>query len=236
MNETDISAVYILAFAPEKPAKFKNSIFQVGPGSIMELLQNPGELRNAGWDFTPSEKPKIIKGEYWEGISGNDTLFRLHTDGTFILRAMGSPNFLCWASNTIQYGEPRLHSIAVIEITYNFVEFCRKLIDYFIEKPTKVRFRMEIQNAHENNKKLYLLPYGPGTYMISSEKKIAPDNHVIREEDFNSIDLLNSGHITYRIMERLYTWFGRFPNEIPFVSKDDQGNCYIDADQIKKLR
>lgn len=228
---------YVLAAAPCSPGKLKK-FFESGPDSIMDLLQNPGQLRHAGWDLNTLDFPQIIKGEYLEVKSGRK-LIRLYEDGTMILRALADNNYLGWPRFEEQFKKsPRLNSIALIELTYNFIDFYRRLSGHFEINPEKIRIGCELRNVFLPGETILSLAPGPvGT--VGNEfdffKKEAPGNNMEKQIDFELADIQNSpAYIVYELIEKLYLWFGHTTDKIPYTSENDQGKKFIDIKQITK--
>lgn len=122
--------LYILAAAPHEPSKLK--LFESGPGSISDLLLRESGIRYAGWDLSTGDKPKIIKGEHLETKIDEVKKINLYEDGRFVCWFAADPNFLAWPSKEEDFlKKPRLNPLAIIETTYNFVNFYKKLIPFF---------------------------------------------------------------------------------------------------------
>lgn len=228
---------YILAVAPMQPSTI-NKFFEPGEGSVTELLKHPEKLRNMGWDLRTLDTPRIVKGEYLQVRNGERKLINLYEDGTLIFRALADHTFLGHGQGEEGFKEnPRLNPMAVIEVTYNFVDFYKKLVFYFSSKPIDVKFKVEFKNAFFGGKKIYLNPYG----LKSLEWRDDYDQHLASEENMSKEiivkveDLLNSpAHVAYELVQKLYLWFGFDPNKIPYTSKDEEGKRFIDVKKIIK--
>lgn len=231
--------LYVLAAAPCEPSRLKG-VFESGEGSVMEILKNPGQLRYAGWDLQTLNTPRIIKGECLEVKSGKRKLIRLYEDGTLIVRVPADQSFLGWGQDEDAFmKKPRLNPITIVEFTYNFVDFYKKLVPHFITKPTKIKFRVKLKNTLIETERIYLTPYGVGTvaWDFDDDRHYAPKEEMIENIDIEVDNLLRSpAHVAYQLVERLYLWFGLEPKEIPYASKDNEGNRFIDAEKIKKIK
>ncbi len=232
--------LYILAAAPTNPSKLKK-YFESGPNSIMDLLENPGQLRPMGWDLNTYDSPQIIRGEYLE-VKEPAKLIRLYGDGTIILRALADNNFLGLEKNEEQFKKfPCLNSLALIELTYNFINFYKNLSMHFDVSPEKIKIKSELRNAFLTENAKLILTSGP----VSSSpflhhdiqiQKEAPEKDMSRDTNFKLTKIQNlPGHVVYKLIEKLYLWFGFESNDIPYTSKDEQGRKFIDIRQIEKL-
>jgi hypothetical protein len=227
---------YILGATPCEQTKLKN-IFEAGKDSITELLKNPGYLREGGWDLRTNDTPEIVKGEFLEVGNKRYKLIRLYEDGTLILSAAAHNHFLCWGQSTEDFSKhPRLNPIPLIELTYNLVFFYGKLIPYFLKKPSKIRFQIELKNAFLEKSKLHLTPSHVGNtpgWLIIDFWKEAPDNEMKIKLDIPTNSLIESSpYVAYKLIEKLYLWFGFTPDKIPYTTKDDDGDKYIDTQKI----
>lgn len=228
---------YILAATPVETSKLKR-FFESGEDSVISLLQSPGEIRYAGWNLQTFDTPRIIKGEYLEVRNGDRKLIKLYEDGTLILRALADNNFLGWGQDRDSFiKSPRLNPIAVVELTYSFVDFYKNIASRFLIKPNSIKFRVDLKNTFIDGAKLYLTPYGLGTYAwhFNDDKHPAPSNEMEREVEV-SLDSLSESpsHVAYELVQKVYLWFGLEPKEIPYVAEDEKGRKFIDIEKIKK--
>lgn len=223
---------FIYAMAPRGTSSFKN-FFEAGP--IRELLEKPGELRYAGWDLNTLDQARIVKGEFLELRNGERKLIRLYEDGSLIVRADASESFLGWGRGEVDFKQkPRLNPVAVIEFTYNFVNLCSKLAKLLQPSPKTVGIRVEIRNAFFENSKLYMIPYGIGTYAwhFDDEQYKAQEASMVREIDV-SVDELTSRPdiVAYSLVQKIYTWFGISSEKIPYVSAEGEKK-FVDPQKI----
>ena len=231
---------YILAAVPMQSVQLK-SFFEQGEGSVMTLLQNPEKLRNMGWDLQTLDIPRIIKGEYLEVRSGERKLLNLYEDGTFIMRAVADYTFLGHGQGEEAFKKkPRLNPLAIIEVTYNFINFYKKLISHFEVKPTTIKFKTELKNTYlEEDKKLYLNPGGVKDFdwPFDDDPHKAPEEHMANKEIIKATDdLLDlSPYVAYELIEKLYLWFGFNPNKIPYTSLGKHQKRFIDEGKIITL-
>lgn len=217
---------YILAATPTEPNRIKK-IFESGEDSIIEMLQNPDQIRPAGWDLRTYDNPRIIKGEYLEVKNLDRKILNLYEDGTLILRALADSSFLCWGID-----DAKLNPLSLIEVTYNFVDFYKKLIEHFKEIPKKIEITIEFKNTFvTENSKLYLYK----DYF--EQKKYAPAKDMQKKIEISLTDpFFKVGHITFSIISKIYNWFEIEDNQIPYKSKDEKNNFFIDKERIIKLK
>lgn len=228
--------LYILSVIPVESSTLKK-IFEFKKDSIKELLENPGQLRPMGWDLNTLDTARIVEGEYLEVRNGERKLINLYKDGTLILFASADETFLSWGQREGSFKEdPRLNSVAIIELTYNFVDFYKKLIPHFSIKPTSINFRIKIKNAFFNESELYIVPYEVNTFgWLTASTKYPAQKKDMEAVLLCSVDnLINlPAYVAYLIIEKIYLWFGVPINKIPYVSTDEVGKRSINIERIK---
>ena len=227
--------LYILAVTPYESSKLR--LFESGSGSISELLMRESGIRYAGWDLSTGDKPKIIKGEYLEAKIEGGKKINLYEDGKFVFWVAADPNFLAWPLKEEEFNKkPRLNPLAIVEVTYNFVNFYKNLMPFFIKTPQKFRFVVQIKDAFLNqDTKLYLIPGGLQSieWLMNRVQYIAPENDMNKYEDVDVGGLKDeASHVAYLLIEKLYLWFGIDKTLIPYVSKE-KGKEIIDIEKIK---
>ncbi len=224
----------IYAMVPDEPTSFKN-FFATGP--IHESLEKPGQLRYAGWDLDTQDRVRIVKGEYLEVKAANRKSLQLYEDGSLIVRVSAGPDYLSWGQNEDVFeNNPRLNPLALIEFTLHFALLCSRLVPHLAPRPQTISLLFEMQNAFlPNGKKLYL---GAGRlsrmgFFNFGERRDAPEPTVRKEIRETTADVeLRPAEVAYRLVARIYNWFGHPNNNIPYVAAVATGSAFIDADQI----
>ena len=224
---------FVYAASPKEPCTFKNFFEET---SVKRLLENPGELRYAGWDLQTRATARIIKGEYWEVKSGERKSLQLYEDGTLITKVSAGADFLGWGRSESDFqSSPRLNPVALVEFTYNFVSLYAKLSEYLEPRPSATTLRVEIRNAIFDGAQLYLNPYGIGTYafLLDDHRYAAAEPSMIREIEANTALLAARPEIAaYLLLEKIYVWFGVPTDKIPYVA-NDQGTKIVDTHLLK---
>lgn len=224
---------YILSATPTELSLLKN-LFNSGTGTLNDLLRNPPNIRYGGWDLNTLVSPEIIKGEYLELNGAERKLLRLYEDGTFVSRFHADGDFLCWSSY------PKINQVALIEITYNFVDLYRRFIPHFNIKPNQIRFNINLLNTKiDSDSSLYLTPHqiGSGAWVFNNSKKNAPGDLIDKEIVMDTNEVINSyPKVAFKIIEVFYNWFGFEIKDIPYANQDEENNKYIDIAQLKKIK
>jgi hypothetical protein len=218
---------------PDEQTSFKN-FFATGP--IHELLEKPGQLRYSGWDLNTQDRVRIVKGEYLEVKASTRKSLQLYEDGSLIVRVSAGPDYLSWGQDEDVFeNNPRLNPLALVEFTLNFTILCSRLVPHLAPRPQTISMLLEIQNAFlQNGKKLYL---GAGRLsrmgFNSGERRDAPAPTVRRDIRETTADVeQRHAEVAYRLVAKIYNWFGHPNNNIPYVSTRANGSAFIDADQI----
>lgn len=225
--------VFIYSMAPRGSSSVRN-FFEAGP--LHELLEKPGELRRSGWDLNTRDYAKIVKGEYLELRNGERKVIRLYEDGSLLVRASAHADFLGWGRGDAEFKRtPRLNPVAVIEFTYNFTNLCAKLMEFLQPAPRTIEIRVEIKNAFFGDSKLYMIPYGTGTYAwhFDDPQFQAPEASMVRQIDVSTEELASKpGVVAYSLVQKIYTWFGISTDKIPYISAEPDGKRFVDPQKI----
>src|SRR5258708_21094788 len=136
---------FIYSMVPVEKTSFKY-LFETGP--LKALLENPGELRYAGWDLTTQGQARIVKGHYLELKSAERKRLQVYEDGSFFVKVSADQDYLSWGVNEETFRSAlRLNTLALIEFTLNFCILCARLIKHLEPEPSQVDLNVEIQNA-----------------------------------------------------------------------------------------
>ncbi len=202
---------------PESAGELK-TIFSTAEGSIRRRLENPPILRDGGWDLRTFDRAKIVCGEMIRVTFKEQSRIDLYQDGTLIFVARADDNFLGWIGTP---GHPKIYSLTIVEVIYNFVNFYKLVLDDFKQKPYAIFIRVDLRNMHLAGLKTKLVSQpitGIGT-------KEAPDNNETIIERFEVEDL-NVGDIAHEIVKKIHLWFGfdQIPRYPEIESKLDNGS------------
>jgi hypothetical protein len=215
--------MYVLSAIPLATTRFQN-FFESGTDSIMAWLERPGGFRRSGWDLGTGGQTRIVGGEHLEVASGSEKVIHLYEDGTLLFRA-AADSFLAWPLDSEKFKErPRLNTLGIIEVTAAFVHFYKRLLPRLERDPGRVRFRVEMMNASAEGKKLYVVPYP----VLSWGWQWDDEKYPIAEEDMRKdVEAPTSeiqqdpDHVAYRLVERLFFFFGVPIDKIPYVKEEE---------------
>ena len=229
---------YVIAATPQKSLQF-NDFFNSGGGSIVELLKNPPVLRRMGWDLVTLDNPRILKGECWEVNNGERKRIRLYKDGTVIFRAAVDDSFLCAGRNNSQ-PYPSINALALIEVTFNFVNFYTSIVKMNSNKTTEpfpILFQIKLNDMIPKVSGIFqvYLSVADATWDIRNKGQFAPETQMNKDL---TIDILQSNfsvaNVSYKILELIFAWFGIPSNDIPYTIIDTAGEKCIDISQITR--
>jgi len=195
----------IFSAYPESAGELK-TIFSTTEGSIRRRLENPPVLRESGWDLRTYDHAKIVRGEMIRVTFKEMSRIDLYRDGTLIFVARAD-NFLGSLGTP---GHPKIYSLAIVEVIYNFFHFYKLVLDDFKQKPYAMFVRVDLRNMHLAGLKTKLVSQlitGIGT-------KEAPDNNETIIERFEVEDL-NVVDIAREIIKKIHLWFGFEKYQIP---------------------
>jgi hypothetical protein len=228
-------AVFVYIARPDTRVRVKN-LFDAG--SVKALLENPGSLRYAGWDLETRDTARIVKGEYLEVSLGDLKTIQLYEDGMLLARAKADEEFLAWGSRSGEGFEkrPRMNPLALVEVTYSFVDLYRRVLEHCDPLPETCSLQVRFHNTVRSEERLYLNPYGLETvaHMTDMTRYRAPDdNGEIQVTVPTSVLRTNAPRAAYLLVERIYLWFGVPTNQIPYVSGADSDRV-VDVDTLRR--
>jgi hypothetical protein len=187
------------------------------------------------------DRATLVEGTRLRVSNGDRKHIDLLADGTLIAVA-AFEGFLSWGPHDFQT-DPKIHGLALVEFTYEFVALYSGLLEEYIEpRPHGVRFQLGIRSAvfaddHEHRRALYLRP-GPIPDFPSPvpfEKHVAPASELTRETDVTVGDdgKLDVATVAYQLVRQFYNWFSHTDDAIPYTV---EGRDEIDIGAIKALR
>ncbi len=219
----------ILSAYPEYVMQLR-TIFSSDPKSIKQMLEYPPTIRSSGFDLRTLDRASIISGKFCRVTNGDRKVIDLYEDGALIAGFKADGDYLCWAMKGL-----KINPVVLIESVYTFVLFYELVIEDMDTKPKIVTFKVDLHNFHLDDKKNYLVPYGLNTIaqIFDDEKKIARDNNWSKNIDVD-IEKFEVASIAYKIVERIYLYFGFEVEKIPFT-KEVEGERVVDIEQIKPI-
>jgi hypothetical protein len=228
--------VFIYSMIPAERTTFKN-FFETGP--LKSLLENPGELRYAGWDLTTRGQARIVKGQYLELKNAERKRLQVYEDGSFFVRVSADQDYLSWGVNEATFRKaPRLNTLALIEFSLNFCLLCAGLVKQLDPRPSHVDLNVEIRNAFFGEAKLALTPHpvSSDTFRFYGKSHVAPESFAKRSVRVLTEQLTNRPEVAaYSLVKQIFIWFGIAPDMIPYASVEGDLR-FIDPDKIRNSR
>src|SRR5467141_3904314 len=154
------------------------------PGDLKKIIEDPGQIRHAGWDLTTRDRARIVNGEYLEVASAERKRIQVYEDGSVLVRVSGDEDFLSWGQNTKNFDDaPRLNTLALIEFTLNFCKLCSGLVRYMEPEPSEVNLKVEVRNAFFGESKLFLIPHPVSSraFAFTDDRHVAPESSGTRK-------------------------------------------------------
>lgn len=221
----------ILTAYPKQASELK-TIFSTTSESIRKYLEHPPVLRYAGWDLETLDQARIIRGEMIRVANGDRKVMDLYRDGTLIFGVLANGKFLAWGRTEDQ---PKINSIAVVELVYSFINFYNLVLQDFGKMPNEITVRVDFSNMHLGEIKSSLAPYHSQSpaQMTDSHTKDAPDNNYTILKEFKT-DGFNIGVVAFELLKEIYLWFGFEEDKIPYI-KTEKGIKTVDSETIAIL-
>lgn len=232
MNNKTQSPLFVIGASVEGDISIPN-FFSEENNRIFELMKNPPYLRYSGWNLLTLDYPKIKNGEWWEVKNGDRKTIRLYEDGTFITSVYADNSFLGWGKSDEDFFEtPSINSLALIEFIYEFVNVYSEYLKMASFKSGTITFQIKLINTVlSNGKKLRISK--------SSVNALFPELSEEIEQDKTGEIIVNRDEIpfdprypAYKLIAKMYTWFGVPVDKIPYMSTDEIGRGFINIESF----
>lgn len=192
---------------------------------VRQRLEQPPFTRHNGWNLITVDRARIVNGERLSVSNGTRKHIDLFEDGTLI--AFGTfDNFLFSRHTNGSDDEPKANSLAVIEFVHDFVLVYSDILVYVVPLPPQVRLTIGLRNAtYADGMGLYLPPYGSEHIQNQYPHAIEPVEAATWDWSFD-MDVeqepphLPVGAAAFRLIERLYVFFNRTVEEIPYTNAE----------------
>jgi hypothetical protein len=229
--------VFIYSMTPRGRTAYRQ-FFE--PGDLKKIIEDPGQIRNAGWDLTTRDHARIVNGEYLEVASAERKRIRVYEDGSVLVRVSGDEDYLSWGQNSQAFDQaPRLNTLSLIEFTLNFCKFCSRLVELMEPRPHEVDLKVEIKNAFFGQAKLFLIPCPVSNWVftMTDDRHQAPEASMTRKISVATDELRTSPNsAAYMLLRQIFYWFGVDRNEIPYTSPTSNGTRVVDENLIINSR
>jgi hypothetical protein len=203
------------------------TLFSGQEGGVRTKLEQPPVTRNDGWNLTTLERAEIVNGDHLRLESGHRKLVEFYEDGTFVVVARFD-ELLTRGRKQMKtpQGEDvsmlKVNSLAVIEFVHDFVLTFAELLPFMEPSPRRAIFGVSIGAARTwPGGQLFLPPYGLGTMGWEMPMSAtAPDEDTFTWRTVESISDLDVGRIAFQLVQRIYAYFKRTVEEIPYLTED----------------
>lgn len=206
-------------------------LFEGRNSPIVQLLENPPELRPHGFDVSIGTGSRIIRAQLRRSVMPGVRLLELWRDGTLIF--VGTAESLCWGLSN-RPGQPlRINPLALVEMNYLFAELYHQIVTSANPEPTNFLFSFRIQNFTVCDQPSLLAP-GP---LNSNQRFGFPNTRLAPDSCFQSrhqcdFRTLNPGMVAFCLVREIYNWFGHDNDAIPYI-EEQNGFGVVSTDMIR---
>ena len=222
----------VLTAAPTEPVEFPD-LFESHETPVVRLLENPPELRDAGFDLDTRRPSTIIEAELRRCTVPERKLVELWRDGPLICILAGDSSFLCWGMRSTPETGFRINNRALGESVYLFADLALRLYELSVPVPARLSFRLGLLRMTVEGKPASLSIYHPNAYNLGEGSAFAPGPNVEVEVEAERA-AAEPGTIAYRLLARVYAWFGFNAEEMPYVNREVLPPR-IDPEQLRSL-
>jgi hypothetical protein len=164
--------------------------------------------------------------------NGDRKVIDLYRDGSLVFAGLADHTFLARGNSP---DKTKIHSIGIVEIVYNFINFYKLVLEDFTEKPEEIAIRIDFRNMHLGGTKSYLLPYQHGSLLqLEAGINYAPDNNGTIIRSFR-IEDSHVRVIAFEMLKEIYAWFGWEEDKIPYT-KTDGALKMVDPEAMAKIK
>ena len=234
-----LGPIAYLAAAPTDPVQVPTL---TQPDGARQVLEQPPSSRQSGWNMMTLDRARLINGTRLRVSNGDRKHIDLLADGT-LLAVAAFEGFLSWGSDDVTV-DPRVHGLAVVEFTYEFVNLYTQLLREYVDpRPRAVRFCIGIESAvfsdDDGRSHALYLDGGPiGGFSLMPQERAAhsaPEKTLRRELTIPTSDddnVLEPGVVAYELVRQVYNWFSHLDDEVPYTVGEPRS---IDIEAIKAL-
>lgn len=231
MNKPSDFPIFFIGAVPDKPVHIKN-FFESGDKGVKKILQEPDNIRHMGWNMETLDTPKLFPGGYWLVKNGERKVIRFYKDGSLVVRAFASEEFLGWGTN--KEGDENhqyLNPLALIEFIFEFTRSYQKLIESAEGDFTYINYKFGFKNTGENEKRLQMHQglFKVRDYFVSGDFS----------EEFSGLvekSHFSPGEHAFEIIKIIFAHFGLEETNIKFREvNESSGKTEINADRIREV-
>ena len=224
---------FSLGAIPMEPIEIP-TLFESRDADLVRLLENPPELRNAGFDLNTGSSVRIVRGQLQRAVAPEAKIIELWRDGTVIFAGTADEDFLCWGRHSTIGGGLRINPLALVESTYLFAELSRRIFESGKPQPTVLQYRLALENLNPDGNPCLLTPgpLGSFSWQFGTETYPAPASQAVFSVKWADLPI-RPGRLAFLLVREVYRWFGIEDNAIPYTEQEDD-DFVISAEKIRK--
>ena len=221
------SARFILIAVPKQRFDLP-SIFESRESTLVQLIDDPPEIRESGFDIGAGGNSRIVEGKYRQAILLRSRLLRIHRDGVIIFLSRGNENGLCWGRRDEQQQALLINQLALVEMTYLFTLLAYRAYAGLLTKCSEFDLVLGLHHLARDGINCSLQG---GKLGSGRPKKIAP----AADEEFKCtirFYMDSPERAAFLLVAEVYAWFGLDADQVPY-SIGAEGGRKIDPNSIK---
>jgi hypothetical protein len=191
---------------------------------VRHLLENPPVTRYDGWNLSTLNRAEIVNGTQIRLESGRRKLVELHEDGTLVAIARFDRLLVARTLEAVDgIGGPlmKVNPLGLIEFVHDFVLVYRALIEFLEPQPESIQFAFGVRAALRPTQtgRLFLPPGPVGSFgWEMPDEEVPPDVDSYDSTMTVATSDLQPGTVAARIVTRLYPYFKRELDQIPYLN------------------
>jgi Putative DNA-binding domain len=203
---------------PLQPVEFPG-LFQSRNDDIVKLLENPPQLRSAGFNLTSGTASAIAEGKLRRCVAPQFRLLEIWRDGLLVSVVQGDDGHLCWGTIRTNLPDMQINNIVLTETVFLFCHWAFTVYQYAVPKPERIAIRIMFADMSQDGHSFALNNVPLTRFTFGSRGRPAPNSagqHFGTEADLNS----GAGVVAYQLLKEVYVWFGFDEDDIPYVNRN----------------
>lgn len=207
-----------LTAQPIELVTFPN-LFRSKQDPLVQLLENPPRLREAGFGVGSNNMSTILAAELRRNMAGGMKSLDIWKDGSLIFVAAGDGWHLCWGMDSDPENGLRINNLALAETIFLFCKWAIQVYQHANPIPNQLRFSVGLLDMTINNRPCKLPPHRPSRFFLGDAELPAPNSsHTSSLQITNNQDT-NPEVIAASLLEQVYAWFGFDVASIPYIAE-----------------
>jgi hypothetical protein len=225
-----VKPAFVLTSVPERALNLR-PLFEARDKPLVDLLEDPPQLRHSGFDLNAGSHSRIIEGRLRRAVLEGHELLEFHRDGVAIFIAPGDGDRLCWSRKERQLEAYLINQMALVEMTYLFCLVAQHLYEDHLQAGERFELQMQILRLNKGAQNFILEPGPLEGFRTAQIQQAQTASRTFSTGVCYGLDLPKRAAVL--LLSELYNWLGYEENQIPYTTLSE-GVRVIDPEQISR--